>query len=88
MLKRMKVSERAEAWIQQHGFDLQVEAITQCDADSKRALNDMQELYASTEAQANAIINLEEDLVMRARLVNQWAREVVELEGQLQDQEG
>jgi hypothetical protein len=88
MLKRMKVSERVEAWTQQHGFDLQVEAITQCDADSKRALNDMQELYASTEAQANAIINLEEDLVMRARLVNQWAREVVELEGQLQDQEG
>jgi hypothetical protein len=45
-------------------------------------------LYASTEAQASAIINLEEDLVMHARMVNQWAREVVELEGQLQDQEG
>jgi hypothetical protein len=34
MLKRMRVSERAasRAWL--HGFDLQVGAIAQCDADS------------------------------------------------------
>jgi hypothetical protein len=50
MLKRMTVSERAAARARQHGFDLQVEAITQCDADSKWALADAQELYASAEA--------------------------------------
>jgi hypothetical protein len=33
-----------------------VEAITQCDADSKRALADAQELYASADARAGAII--------------------------------
>jgi hypothetical protein len=37
MLKRMMVSERAAAWARQHGFDLQVEAIAQRDADSRRA---------------------------------------------------
>jgi hypothetical protein len=34
MLKRMTMSERAVAWARQHGFDLQVEAIAQCDANS------------------------------------------------------
>jgi hypothetical protein len=40
MLKRTMMSERAAAWAWQHGFDLQVEAITQHDADSWRALAD------------------------------------------------
>jgi hypothetical protein len=40
MLKRMTVSQRAVAWAWQHGFDLQVEAITQRDTDSRRALSD------------------------------------------------
>jgi hypothetical protein len=58
-----------------------VEAITQCDADSKQALVDTHELYASAEARAGAIIKQEEDPAMRARQVNQWAWEVEELEG-------
>jgi hypothetical protein len=64
MLNRMTVLERVVAWARQHGFDLQVEAITQCDADSKRALVDAQELYASAEARASAVIKQEEDLTV------------------------
>jgi hypothetical protein len=70
MLKRMMVLERAAAQARQHGFNLQVQAITQRDADSKRALANMQELYASTEARASAIIKQEEDLIVEARQVN------------------
>jgi hypothetical protein len=55
MLKRTTMSERAVAWARQHGFDLQVEAIAQCDANSRRALADARELYASAEARANAV---------------------------------
>jgi hypothetical protein len=40
MLKRTTMSERAVARDRQLGFDLQVEAITQRDADSRRALAD------------------------------------------------
>jgi hypothetical protein len=40
MLKMMMVLERVVARARQHGFDLQVEAITQHDADSKQALAD------------------------------------------------
>jgi hypothetical protein len=40
MLKRMTMSERGTARAWQHGFDLQVEAIVQRDADSQRALAD------------------------------------------------
>jgi hypothetical protein len=83
MLKRMTVFERAAVLALQHGFDLQVEAISQRDADSKWALADTQELYASTEARAGAVIKLEEDLTVHARQINQWAWEVEELEGQL-----
>jgi hypothetical protein len=64
-----------------------VEAITQRDADSQRALADAQELYASAEAWASAIIKLEEDLVVHTRQVNQQAQEVEELEGLLQERE-
>jgi hypothetical protein len=49
------MSERAAARTRQHGFDLQVEAITQHDADSQRALSDARELYTSVEARASAI---------------------------------
>jgi hypothetical protein len=50
----------------QHGFNLQVEDIAQRDADSRWALSDAQEMYASTEAQASAITKHEEDLAVRA----------------------
>jgi hypothetical protein len=70
MLQRTTVSERAAAWVRQHGFDLQVEAVTQCDADSKWSLTDVRELYTSVEAQADAIIKQEEDLVVCARQAN------------------
>jgi hypothetical protein len=86
MLKRTTVSERAAAWARQQGLDLQVEAIIQRNVDSQRALADVQELYASAEARASAVIK-QEDLAMRARQVNQWAREVEELEGLLQEWE-
>jgi hypothetical protein len=56
-----------------------VEAINQRDADSKQALADAQELYASTEAQASTVIKQEEDLAVHARQVNQRARDVEEL---------
>jgi hypothetical protein len=44
MLKRMTVSERVVVQARQHGFDLQVEAIAQRDADSRWGLSDAQEL--------------------------------------------
>jgi hypothetical protein len=87
MLKETTVSERAVARARQRGFDLQVEAINQRDANSKRPLADTQELYASTKARASAIIKQEEDLAVRAHQVNQRARDVEELEGQLQERE-
>jgi hypothetical protein len=71
MLKRTTVSERAAARARQHGFDLQVEAITQHDADSQWALADAHELYASAEAWASTVIKQKDDLAMRARWVNQ-----------------
>jgi uncharacterized protein (DUF3084 family) len=43
-----------------------VEAIAQCDADSRRALADARELYALAEAWASAITKQEEDLAMCA----------------------
>jgi hypothetical protein len=87
MLKETTVTERAEARGRQRGFDLRVEAIELCDADSRRALADAQELYASAEARANVIIKQEEDLAARTRQVNQRAREVEELERQLLERE-
>jgi hypothetical protein len=66
MLKRMTVSERVAARARQHGFDLQVEAIAQYDADFRRALADARELYASAESQASAITKQKEDLTVRA----------------------
>jgi hypothetical protein len=83
MLKETTVTERAEARGRQRGFDLQAEAIELCDADSRRALTDAQELYASAEARANVVIKQEEDLAARTCQVNQRAREVEELERQL-----
>jgi hypothetical protein len=87
MLKETTVTERAEALGRQCGFDLQVEAIELRDADSRRALADAQELYASAEAWANDVIKQEEDLTARTRQVNQRARVVDELERQLLERE-
>jgi hypothetical protein len=56
MLKETTVTERAEARGRQRGFDLQAEAIELRDADSRRALADAQELYASAEACATVVI--------------------------------
>jgi hypothetical protein len=84
MLKETTVSERAAVWAQQRGLELQVEAITQRDAESKRALANAQELYTSAEAWASAIIKQEEEIVVHACQVNQRTRDVEELEGQLQ----
>jgi hypothetical protein len=44
-------------------------------------------LYASAEARVSAVIKQEEDLAVRACQVNQWAQEVEELEGLLQERE-
>jgi hypothetical protein len=55
MLKRMMMSMRAAAWARQHGFDLQVEAIAQRDTDSRWALANVRELYASVEARASTV---------------------------------
>jgi regulator of sigma D len=87
MLKRTTVSERAAARAWQHGFDLQVEAIVQRDANSRRALAEARELYASAEAQTSAVTKQEEDLDVRARQVNQQEQEVEKLEGLLQERE-
>jgi hypothetical protein len=51
----MTMSERVAARARQHGFDLQVEVIAQRDANSRRALSDAREMYASAEAQAKAV---------------------------------
>jgi hypothetical protein len=45
------------------------------DADSRRALADAQELYASAEAHAIVVIKQEEDLAARTHQVNQRAQE-------------
>jgi hypothetical protein len=87
MLKETTVTERAEARGHQRGFDLQAEAIELRDADSRRALADAQELYASAEARANIVIKQEEDLAACTRQVNQRVREVEELEKQLLERE-
>jgi hypothetical protein len=87
MLKETTVTERAEARGRQRGFDLQEEAIELRDADSRRALADAQELYASAKARANVVIKQEEDHAARTRQVNQRAREVEELERQLLERE-
>jgi hypothetical protein len=87
MLKETMVIERAAARGRQCGFDLQVEAIELRDADSRRALADAQELYASAEARANVVIKQEEDIAARTCQVNQRAREVEELERQLLERE-
>jgi hypothetical protein len=87
LLKRATVPKRAAAWAQQLGFDLQVQVIAQRDADSRRALADAQELYASAEARASAITKQEEDLNVCARQVNQREREVEKLDGLLQQRE-
>jgi hypothetical protein len=87
MLKETTATERAEVRGRQRGFDLQAEAIELHDADSRRALADAQELYASTEAHATVVIKQEEDLAMRTRQVNQRAREVEELERRLLERE-
>jgi hypothetical protein len=87
MLKETTTTERAEARGHQHGFDLQEEAIELRDTDSRRALADAQELYASAEARTAIVIKQEEDLVVRMRQVNQRAREVEELERRLLERE-
>jgi hypothetical protein len=87
LLKETMVTERAEAWGRQRGFDLQAEAIELRDVDSRRSLTDAQELYASTEARAAVVIKQEEDLAARTCQVNQRAREVEELERQLLERE-
>jgi uncharacterized protein (DUF3084 family) len=74
-------------WHRQHGFDLQVEAIAQRDADSQRALADARELYASVEARASTVTKQEEELAAHARQVNQREQEVEKLEGLLQEWE-
>jgi hypothetical protein len=65
-LKVMTVSERAAVRARHHGFDLQVEAINQHDANSKRALADAQVLYTSAEARASTNVRQEEDLIVHA----------------------
>jgi hypothetical protein len=87
MLKETTVTERAEARGRQHGFDLQAEAIELRDADSRRALTDAQEVYASADARAAVVIKQEEDLAARTCQVNQRAREVEELERRLLERE-
>jgi hypothetical protein len=87
MLKQTTMSERAAARARQHGFDLQLEAVTQRDADSRRALADARELYASAEARANAVTKQKEELAARACQVNQRELEAEKLEGLLQERE-
>jgi hypothetical protein len=50
-----------------------VEAINQHNADSKQALTDALELYASAETRASAVIKQEEDVAARTHQVNQQA---------------
>jgi hypothetical protein len=87
MLKETTATERAEARGRQHGFDLQAEAIELRDTDSRRALADAQELYASAEAHTAVVIKQEEDLAAHTCQVNQRAQEVEELERRLLERE-
>jgi hypothetical protein len=64
-----------------------LKAIAQHDADSRRALADARELYASAEARASTVSKQEVDLAVRACQVNQWEREVEKPEGLLQEWE-
>jgi hypothetical protein len=67
MLKWTTLSKRVAARAQQHGLNLQVEAITQRDANSQWDLVDAHELYASAEARASAVMKQEKDLVVHTR---------------------
>jgi hypothetical protein len=64
-----------------------VEAIAQRDANSRWALADARELYASAEARASAITKQEEEPAARARQVNQQEQEAEKVEGLLQERE-
>jgi hypothetical protein len=44
-------------------------------------------LYALAKARANVVIKQEEDLAVYVRQVNQWARDLEELEGSLLERE-
>jgi hypothetical protein len=70
MLKETMVTERAAARGRQLDLDLHAEAIELRDTDSRHALADAQELYASAEARANVGIKQEEDLAVHTRQVN------------------
>jgi hypothetical protein len=87
MLKETTATERAKARGRPRGFDLQIEAIELRDTDSRRALTDAQELYASIEAHAAVVIKQEGDLAARTHQVNQRVREVEELERRLLERE-
>jgi uncharacterized protein (DUF3084 family) len=64
-----------------------VDAITQHDADSRWALADARELYASAEARASTVTKQEEEIDAHACQVNQREQVVEKLEGLLQEQE-
>jgi hypothetical protein len=68
-------------------LDQQLAAINQRDADSQRAIADVQELYTSTEALANTIIKQEEDLTVHVCAINERAHAVEELEVKLLERE-
>jgi hypothetical protein len=87
MLKRMTASERVVPRAWQHGFDLQVEAIAQRDADTRQGLTNAWEVYILAKARASVITKQEEDPTMRSRQVNRWEWEVEKLEGLLQERE-
>jgi hypothetical protein len=74
--------QEAEARGRQRGFDLQAEAIELRDTDSRRALTDAQELYASAEARAAVVIKQEEDVEVVLRHFHRcryWSSTVVVL---------
>jgi hypothetical protein len=87
MLKERTTAERARAEARQQHLDVREELLNRLqttinsrDHDSQRMLAEAKELYASTEARANGTIKHVEELVVRARTIEEWEQAVDELE--------
>jgi uncharacterized protein Smg (DUF494 family) len=90
MLKERTMAERARAEARQQHLDMREELLNRLqttinshDRDSQQTLAETNELYASTEAQANGTIKQAEELVVRVHAIEEWERVVDEQEQKL-----
>jgi hypothetical protein len=94
LLKRRMTSEKEKAWAKQKRLDVMEvlynrrQAVAdKLDAQTQKLLHEAKELYAATEACANATIKQQEDLNAQAMTTAQWEQAVVEQVLKLQERE-